>query len=739
MSRYVAFVVTMVLILPASVGYADAAPLAITTTSLPPATRTVFYSTTVAAEGGTAPYTWFVTDGTVPDSFSLSIGGMLSGVPEAAGDWTFTVSVRDAAGGADSRSFTLTVVPPPAQNPEAPVVWSSYLGGGARESVRSVVADVAGNVFITGVTSSEDFPTRNAFDATFGGGGWLPTDAFLAKVTVAGRLEWSTFIGGNGVDNMPCAAVDPRGNVVIAGYTRSTDFPLKGDGGRTQGGPGSYVMKFTTSGKLLWSRMLEHAAVRAIAVDPAGHIILCGSASPDFHARGSFPLKNTGGALVAKMSPFGEILWARRIGGTGAYDDWASFVNVGESGDILVTGQTLSPDFSVYKAFQPAYAGVTVAEGDDAWGDVFVARFGALGHLKWASYLGGAGNDEVTGAAVDEDGNLYVAGVTTSADFPVSADLDATYGGGSEYVGDGFVTKVSPEGVVAWSTYVGGPGEDRVAGISLDRNGYPVIAGSTASPGFPDPDGLAPEFHGGADGFIVKMRPSGQFMWSRLVGGSSDDTLRALAVDLLGNCLSVGTSESTDMTDLSGFGILYGGGMSDAIVARTQVDGLDLKTGYLGGVSIENCRTMCLDGSGNLFIAGSTYSVNFPTRQAFQPSLAGDADAFIAKLNWSNWYVCRAPEQGAHLAGGVIPQFSFYRIYTGKPTRIAFSSDGEFAHRPQTIRFTVGQRAETWTPSAAQWKSIKALAGTDGTVFWRLETRLGETPISGATWSFVIE
>ncbi|MBM4031477.1 MAG: LEPR-XLL domain-containing protein, partial [Planctomycetes bacterium] len=412
------------------------------------------------------------------------------------------------------------------------LLWSTYLGGsGAEAGYGIAVHHAAGSVFVTGKTTSSNFPTTGGFDTTLGG----TQDAFVTKVSGAGALLWSSYLGGSASDAGSGIAVDGSGDAFIAGYTESSNFPTTGGFDTALGGTSDgFVAKVGGAGGLLWASYLGGSATDAangIGVDGSGNALIAGSTtSGDFPTAGGFDTTLGGlkDAFVAKVSGAGGFAWASYLGGSGTDDGYAIAV-VGSSGEAFVAGETASTDFPTSGGFQTAYGGGT--------GDAFVAKIGGGGTFSWASYLGGVGYDYADGVAVDGAGDAFVTGATASAGLSTPDAFQTSYGGGAS---DAFVTKVSGAGSRVWSSYLGGSADDVGWGIAADASGNPFVTGYTMSANFPTPGGFDTSQGGYADVFVTKVNvasannPPTLTTVSTLAGGTEDQDYTITYVALAG-------------------------------------------------------------------------------------------------------------------------------------------------------------------------------------------------------------
>ena len=370
------------------------------------------------------------------------------------------------------------------------LVYSTYLGGSDDDAAAAIAVDSGGHAYLTGSTSSADFPTANAFQNHLGG----ESDAFVTKLSPAGdSLVYSTYLGGSFTDLGLGIALDSSGSAYITGSTFSVNFPTQNAFQPANGGGyDAFVTKLSpTGGALVYSTYLGGSADEnnpfltdvisaGIAVDRAGNAYVAGyTPSQDFPVRHALQPANHGfvNAFIAKLNPAGsDLVYATYLGGGG--DDLAHAVALDEAGNAYVTGSATSIDFPVVNAFQAGLGGGL---------DAFVAKLSAGGaQLLYSTYLGGAGNDVGQGIAVDGAGNAFVTGTTGSADFPAAAAFQASKAGGT----DAFVTKLNVLGAgLVYSTFLGGAGNEHGAAIALDSGDNAYVTGDTASPNFPTTGG----------------------------------------------------------------------------------------------------------------------------------------------------------------------------------------------------------------------------------------------------------
>lgn len=423
--------------------------------------------------------------------------------------------------------------------------YSTYVGGAGTDWGQAVAVDAQGNVIITGYTYSTQFPGRS--------GTQTETDIFVTKLNAAGTaVLYSTVIGGSDDEKGLAIAVDAQGNAWVTGHTESNDFPTVNPISNSYSGGNydTFAAKLDPNGTVLAATYLGDDASdegTGIAVDPQGNAYIAGSSYAQFGQV----------ALVIKLSANGQsevykgYFGAAERGfdrGTSAAD-----IAVDAAGNAYVTGKTNTVAFPVVNALKDNCG---APEDDDCPRDeAFVSIINPTGtELTYSTYLGGTESDKALGIALDPSGNIYLVGSTFSFDFPTANPIQATKAGPDNFA-DAFVTKLSPTGdAILFSTYLGGDDWEDGNAIAVDNAGNIVVAGLTSSNDFPLADPVQNEINGicivGSserycyDAFVTKINANGQLAWSTYLGGTFDDSAYGVAIDTAGNAYVAGKAES---------------------------------------------------------------------------------------------------------------------------------------------------------------------------------------------------
>ncbi|MBV8516195.1 MAG: SBBP repeat-containing protein [Acidobacteria bacterium] len=374
----------------------------------------------------------------------------------------------------------------------------------------------------------------------------------------------------------------------------------------------------------------------SIAVDGDGNAYLTGlveSTSFTGVSGGSLQPANGGDydAFVTKINAAGTaIVYSTFLGGSGT--DYGQGIGVDGSGNAYVAGGTTGSFPGVSGgSYQPSYGGGTR--------DAFLTALDSTGSsILWSTYLGGSADDVAQELAVTSSGDAYVAGSTASSDFPVLNAVQSSIGGN----GDAFVARVGSTGTVAWATYLGDSGDEVANMVAVDGSGNAYVTGQTDSTSFPGVSGgsIQSANGGGLDAFVTKINAAGSsIVYSTFLGDSGMDVGNGIAVDGSGNAVVVGNTDSTSFPGVSGGSLQpANAGSLDIFVTKLNAAGSAISwSTFLGDADIDATFVGCVgvDGSGNVYIVGSTLSTSFPgvSGGSIQSANAGGIDAFFTELN----------------------------------------------------------------------------------------------------------
>ncbi len=493
------------------------------------------------------------------------------------------------------------------------LLFASLLGGTAFNQANAVALDSSGNIYVTGYTLSPDFPVASSYQANLAPGTFGPDfDAFVTEMAAGGAtLVYSTYLGGNGDDEATGIAVNPStGAAYVTGFTSSTNFPT-------------------------------HSPLQSA---------------------------NAGGydAFVTALNPGGATLaYSTYIGGS--EDDRANGIALDGSGDAFIVGTTDSTDFPTSSgAPQAALAGKTNA---------FVVALNPSGGTElYSTYLGGSGTDRGLAIAVDQTGNAYIGGSTTSANFPVtSGAYQASAGRGS----DGFVAQFLRSGTLGYASYFGGTGADEVNAVTVDTARNLYIAGDTTSSNLFCPAGACGTSYGGnGDAFAAKLNNQGSSMtWGMYLSASPGGVATSIGVDASDDVYVAGYTGSNTLPATSNALQQSSGGDQDGFLVKLDPSGPTtsgspyLFYSYLGGSSNDAIQGLAMQSNGDLAVVGFTSSSNFPvTTGAYQTTSNSATDAFVAEFIPAAQGVFSPPELGFAAQAPTVASTA---------TSVTFSNGGE--------------------------------------------------------------
>lgn len=377
------------------------------------------------------------------------------------------------------------------------------------------------------------------------------------------------------------------------------------------------ALPLTIDPVVLYSRYLGGAgydAAYAVATDAAGSAYITGETnSVDFSSSTGVTFARH--AFVSKLSPDGTQIVFNVILASGG-NDAGKAIALDGSGNVWIAGVAGGPGFPVTAgALSGASAGAE---------DAFIAKLNSGGQVTYCTYLGGSGTDVATGLALDSSGNVYVAGYTSSINFPTSMGApQMTQAGGT----DAFLVKLGAGGTtIAYATLLGGAGNDAVNAVSVDSSGNACIAGRTDSANLPVVNAVQPTYagNGNGNGLLACLNPAGT-AWNTLtyLGGAGPSQANAMARDAAGNLYLAGDLYSTRSSSAGVYG---------AFAMKLNTGGTSVAfTATLAGSGASSGTAIAVDSSGHIWVAGYTASVDFPVTGP--PAFAGYFDGFVTELS----------------------------------------------------------------------------------------------------------
>jgi hypothetical protein len=501
------------------------------------------------------------------------------------------------------------------------------LGGRTERSPWIIAVDFIGSEASTKPVGSEPLSTLSAGAGAAGDSSSFGTRAFR-KIAYAGAwrgidLEWSAEGGYPKSTYVIQPGADP-GRIRLA-YRGGRSVTVTSLGRlRVSTGTRAFEEERPYAYQQVDGKRVEVAASFIVVEDVVGGAAQVGFRFGEYDRR-----------LPLVLDPV-ALAYCGFLGGTG--DDVAEAVDVDSDGNAYVSGFTSSPESTFPETVGPD---LTFNGGTQ---DVFAAKLNSSGTaFYYLGYIGGSGTETNEGIAVDTAGNAHISGGTDSnqASFPVIVGPDLTYNGGTR---DAFVAKLNPDGTaLVFAGYIGGTAFDNSKHVALDSSGNVYVLGATESTEatFLMSGGLDPTHNGGVrDAYLAKVSSAGTgLVFAGYIGGTGYEDPWKVAVDSAGNAYVVGDTTSTEATFPVSVGpdLTYNGGSGgDAFVAKVSSAGTGLVwCGYIGGTGTDEANSLDLDTSGDIYVAGDTYSnqATFPVSGGPDVTQNGSEDIFIAKVS----------------------------------------------------------------------------------------------------------
>lgn len=494
-------------------------------------------------------------------------------------------------------------------------------------------------------------------------------------------VPWGTHFGGWHEDFMQSLAVNEQGEIGITGSTLSTDIPVRNahqneHAAKEQLNNDIFIAVFSADQELLWSTYFGGSTSdqgNDIAFNSIGEVCIVGKTkSSDFPLKNPYQnrLKGEEDCGVAKFSPDGSLLWSTFFGGD--KNDGAEHCAVDPWENIIVTASTESMNFPVIHAFQSSLAGAFNA---------VMFKLTIEGIPVWSTYFGGVDVTYGGPLAIADDGNIFMAGSTTSRTLPTRHAFQNTWSGDFDW----FVTRWTNEGQLIWSTYLGGSKRDLPRGLTIVPSGSCIIVGSSESRNMPVMKAMQEVLKGGSDCVVARFDTSGSLECATLLGGSADEGFNGVTSDAEGNLFVIGETYSPDYPVRNAMQDTLTGWNADIVcydvvvcmLGWSATEGYRLNwSTYFGTDWMNYACGILLDQVGNVVFAGTT-SQNL-------------ADKYL-------WFSKDIPYQGNH-EGFIVRLFP-----NGKPTTVQRQGTAPSGYMlrvvtPQPAHDAVDLRAEL--PSA---------------------------------------
>ncbi len=415
--------------------------------------------------------------------------------------------------------------------------WAKKVGNTNFDESLSIAVDNAGNVYTTGYyQGTVDFDPGAAIVSLTAGGS---QSGFILKLDAVGNFVWVKDISGSFIVSPQCIKLDASGNIYTTGaFNGIVDFN-PGAATNTLSSPTSeiFILKLDANGNYIWAKSMDGTtgnAGYAIDIDASGNVFTTGSFknTTDFDPNAGTATLTAAGlqdVFISKLDVNGNYVWAKKVGGTG--DDYGRAIAIDASGTVYTTGQFMSN-----VDFDPSASTSTLGSfGND---DAFILSLSNSGNFVWAKQLGGVGNENSFGIAIDGLSNIYTTGSFSSG----SCDFDpgiGTYTLSASSTGI-YVSKLNASGTFIWAKQLGNGGTGR--GIAVDNANDVYITGHFIGTGDFNPGVGIANFTavGNYDVFISKLDATGNYSWTKQIGGSDIDYGFSIAVDASLNVCTTG-------------------------------------------------------------------------------------------------------------------------------------------------------------------------------------------------------
>jgi hypothetical protein len=447
----------------------------------------------------------------------------------------------------------------------------------------------------------------------------------------ASGVLFSSYIGGNHTDSARAIEIDSLGFIYVTGTTNSTNFPKTHQIG-VAGDYDCYVLKLAPNGAdIIYATVIGGSSYDSpvdIAVDSIGNVVVVGiTESTDFPTMGDYYDLDGGDCFIFKLNALGDsLVYGSYLGGSG--HDGPSGVVLNSEGYACLTGETWSNDFPLKNAYD------WLMSGDS---DIFVTKFNPHGMMISSTFIGGStihGTSAWEGVSdidVDNEGYMYIIGMTEAEDFPEAYSLhgDPAFGAFRN-----FILKLAPDGdEIIYSSLFGMDELFPPSTVIVSPSGNPYIIGDTHDEDFPLVNSMKSE-PDSSDCYIMRLSQDGLTIeLSTLVGGTDGDFAYSAVMDNDSNIVVCGLTVSSDFpleneidSTLSSY--------RDGFVFRINSAGDEVQySTYIGGEEDDRAVSVAVNKYGYPHVIGSTWSTNFPTHNAFNATYIGGLDGFLTILS----------------------------------------------------------------------------------------------------------
>ena len=393
---------------------------------------------------------------------------------------------------------------------QAPTLqWLKVLGGTSDDFAYSIQQTSNGGYIMAGNTLSNDGNVS---------GNHGDHDAWVVKLDNSGNLEWQKTYGGTGDDRIFNIQTTTDGGYVMTGYTNSTDGDVTGDHGARD----AWIVKLSNTGILQWQKALggttDEVAYYIQQTIDGGYVLTGYTQSNNGDVTGNHGVLD---AWVVKLDNIGNLQWQKALGGTST--DQGYSIQQTSDGGYIMAGNTQSNDGDII--------------GNHGFVDAWVLKLNNSGDLLWQKALGGTGDDKALSIQQTLDGGYIMSGYTYSNDGDVSGNHGAW---------DAWLVKLDTNGILQWQKALGGTSYDLAYNVLQNTDGSYTFAGYTQSN-----NGNVSGNHGSTDAWIVKISNTGNLLWQKTLGGTTNEQANAVQITSGGCFILTGYTNSND-GDISG-------------------------------------------------------------------------------------------------------------------------------------------------------------------------------------------